>query len=862
MHSPTPNRQSFEIPSASTSQRVKKAWLLLTTLTSCLLTAGLSAATLTYDNDVNDANGITEGTTSGWNTTPTNTPWYDSINDTFLAWPNTSADIAIFGGGSSGTAGSVTVGTVTANGIIFNTPNAGSYTLTGGTITLAGTTPTLTANADATINSILAGADGLTKNGTGNLTLGGAASNTYTGTTNVLAGTLTLNKTGGQAVSGDVIINGGLLIWARSNMVSTTASITLISGGLQLAGYTQTVANLTLLGGNSNANTSSNGGTFTVTDTLTVSQSGALGLNSNGQWTVNKADFTGSTAALNLTGNGARITQFNVGGGGLILSGQTVNLSKGSVATAQGSELVIDGKVTASGSNTIRLNGSNTFGAAQLRLAGTHEWEVATDGLITITANIVGSAGLTKTGAGSILISGTEANTFTGMTTVSGGTLRLGKTAGVAAIQGDITVLTGGILDWDTANQLSLDTNIFLNGGSLKFDNQTQTFASLTQTAGTVNFNNGTNSGLVTITGLLRVSGGSGINLNSAAVWSVGAADFTGFNGTAISLYANSPSRVNQFIVGEGGLTLSGQTLSVAKASADTGLGSELTLNGDVTASGTNNINAGSNLYGVSQVQLGEEDRTFNITAGTTSSTANFVSTGGGVIKTGSGILALNAFNTYTGNTTINAGTLKLGTAGTVNVSPVITVAEGAFFNVSDVLNFAIQFDQRLEGGGTVTGALALGFGATLAPGTTGGDGFQKLTITGTLALDFGSQTLLQIAGLDAYDQIRVDGNLTQVTGAQIIVSGEDFTPELGQTFQLFDWGGLSSFTGNLGDTYRDGSADDATDLNLPDISGTGWVWDISQFTTQGIIAIVVPEPSRFMLMLLAGSLLILRRRR
>lgn len=827
-----------------------------------VLSSGLHGAQLTYDNDGNAGNGITEGTSSGWNTTPTNQPWYNTVGGTFSAWPNTNADIAVFGGGTSGTAGSVAVGSVVANGIIFNTPFAGNYTLSGGTITLDGTTPTITANAAATISSVLAGTAGFTKNGTANLTLSGGSANTYSGTTYVSAGNLTLGKTAGvNAVGGDVVINGGVLIWGAANMVPDTASITLLSGGLQIANMTETIANLTITGGNANNNTSSNSGFFTITGTLAINGTAGLGMNSGGQWTVNKADFTGGpVSVLSLTGNSAvRFTQFNVGSGGLILAGNTISLNKGTAAGAFGSELILNGNVTASGTNNLSMGG--TIGSARVNLPIVSTWDI-TAGTTNINVPTFGAGGLTKTGAGNLaLAGGTEANTHSGMTTVSGGSLILAKTAGTNAIAADVTVATGGILDWNAANQLADTSNIFLTGGSLKFDNLAETFASLTQTAGTINYNGDTNSGTVTITGQLRISGGNTMTMNSSAVWSVGSADFSGFSGTVLSLNANSTTVLNQFIVGSGGLTMSGQSMNLNKGTTAGAFGSELTLNGNVTASGNNNFNVGTNVIGVSQINLGTAERTWNITGGTTTSNANIIGNGGGILKTGSGTLALNAANTYTGNTVISGGTLRLGAAGSIDTSPRVTVASGATFDVAAVASFSMKSGQRLEGGGSVTGSITIANGALLAPGILGGNEVGKLTISGALTLASGSQTFLDLSNLGTYDQIAAVGAFTQATGAQIVVQPNGFTPSSGQSFNLLDWGSLVSLSSNLGPLLRDGSEDDTSDLNLPSLVGTGLFWDLSQFATAGVV-FVVPEPSRLVLLFLAGLGMVWRRRR
>lgn len=145
-----------------------------------LAVSSVSAATLNWDP------GLTPATPSGgagtWNTNTTANWTSDLVND--VNWTDTTgADTAVFGG----TGGAVTLaaGGVTANALTFN---VAGYTLGGGSLTLAGATPTITTNADAAISSIITGATGLTKSGSGILTLSGA--NTYAGGTTVSAGTL------------------------------------------------------------------------------------------------------------------------------------------------------------------------------------------------------------------------------------------------------------------------------------------------------------------------------------------------------------------------------------------------------------------------------------------------------------------------------------------------------------------------------------------------------------------------------------------------------------------------------------------------------------------------------------------------
>jgi len=103
--------------------------------------------------------------------------------------------------------------------------------------------------------------------------------------------------------------------------------------------------------------------------------------------------------------------------------------------------------------------------------------------------------------------------------------------------------------------------------------------------------------------------------------------------------------------------------------------------------------------------------------------------------------------------------------------------------------------------------------------------------------------------------------NFLTSTGRLQIVDG-GFTGQQGQIYNLLDWGNLvtANFTGfDVGTNYRSGGLGGGA-LDLPNLS-SGLVWDVSQFTTSGTL-VVVPEPSRLLLILFAGMLLQVRRRR
>jgi autotransporter-associated beta strand protein len=134
--------------------------------------------------------------------------------------------------------------------------------------------------------------------------------------------------------------------------------------------------------------------------------------------------------------------------------------------------------------------------------------------------------------------------------------------------------------------------------------------------------------------------------------------------------------------------------------------------------------------------------------------------------KEGPGTWLLKDPTTFTGTTTISAGTLAVGTTRALETSPRVTVAAGATFDVSAIVGgyvVASATTQTLAGNGTIVGSVTLGAQATLSPGASPG----MLTVTGNATLGAGGNYNWQVfdaagtaGGATGWDLLSVGGVL------------------------------------------------------------------------------------------------------
>jgi autotransporter-associated beta strand protein len=189
-----------------------------------------------------------------------------------------------------------------------------------------------------------------------------------------------------------------------------------------------------------------------------------------------------------------------------------------------------------------------------------------------------------------------------------------------------------------------------------------------------------------------------------------------------------------------GNATLTFDTLTLGRGTTP----ATLSVNGDVTIMGTSGstakIGTSSGTAASGVVDLGGGTRTITVANGAAAVDLQVAVpiVNGGLTKSGSGTMLLTAVNTYSGATTVRAGTLVLGTAATIASSTSIRVDAGATFDVSQKAGgYVIAPGQTISGSGTLVGSVTLSGGvlgmSSLAIGSA--SGLSRLTKTsGTIA--------------------------------------------------------------------------------------------------------------------------------
>ena len=735
--------------------------------------------------------------------------------------------------------GSIAASSGVVDGGVFDisgtTSGASITTLSGaGSVTLGAETLTLT-NASGTFAGAASGTGGLTVSG-GTETLTGA--NTYTGVTAIGAGaTLALSGTGSIASSSGVADAGTFSLAALSSGPSITSlsgagsvtlgaeTLTLTNASGTFSGVASGTGGLTLAGGTetlTGANTYTGATSINAGTTLALSAAGSIAASSGvaDAGTFNIAGHANGTTIAGLSGTGS-----------VILGANTLTLTNGGtfagVASGTGGLTIAAGNETLTGNNTYTGTTTVSGGALTLGVGGTTGSVAGPIALasgvltinhsngVTLAGAISGGGSLVQAGAGTTVLTG--ADSYTGLTSITAGTLALSGAGSIAASSG---VVDGGVFDISgTTSGASITTlsgagSVTLGAETLTLTNASGTFAGAASGTGGLTVSGGTETltGANTYTGVTAIGAGATLALSGTGsiASSSGVADAGTFSLAALSsgpsitslsgagsvtLGANTLTLTNAagtfsgVASGTGGLTLAGGTETLTGANTYTGAtainGGTLTLGGTgsalpatsvvTVASGAtlalaSNQTLGS-LSSTGAVNLGSSVLSINANGATTTISGPIVGTGG-LTKIGGGELFLTGTDTFSGPTTVAAGILAIN--GALPNSVVSVLSGGA-----------------LHGSG-VAGNVAIGAGGIIAPGNSIG----TLTVAGNLTLAPTAIYQDEVNAAGASDLIQVGGKATLGGTVQVLAAPGSYARQTIYTILTAAGGVTGTFNG------------------------------------------------------------------
>lgn len=542
------------------------------------------------------------------------------------AAPGTPFFITIAGSGNLNVG--VVIGEATPGFAILKTDTgtcnlSSANTYTGGTFIEGGT---LALTGPGTLYST--GSVELSNNPNATFDISGATSNITIGTLSSIAGntinlganSLTFGQEADTAIAGNVIGSGGSLIKAGSSKVIMTGANTydggtVISGGILAIGSGGTLTSTApvTLNGSSTFDIST-GGDLTI-GSLTAEAGSAIHFGSN-TLTFGTADDT-TVAGTLLAASGGTFTFIKQGSGNVTLSAENTlpdkNLLAGGQITLGHNSALGVGDLDMYDTTILGLNDTITI-ANNLHLTnGSESFDVTsgTAGISGIITSLSGSTSFTKTGAGTLVLSG--ANTYSGQTVLTAGQITLGNNTGIAATS--LTMSAGTTLGLN--DTIAANNTISITGGSpVSID---------------------VSSGSGTLSGGISGDAGSSIVKTGAGILNLAGTN-TYDGGTAITA---GTLTLTGSIDNEGPILMNGS--------------STFDISGITPASlviGSLSADAGTT------VNLGTKGLTFGTDGDSTIAGIIAGDAGSSFTKTGTGSATLSGVNTFAETTTINEGTL------------------------------------------------------------------------------------------------------------------------------------------------------------------------------------------------------------
>jgi len=628
------------------------------------------------------------------------------------------------------------------------------------------------------------------------------------------------------------------------NIISGDGKLT-----LSLAQNDPATNRLIKIGNGASANTYAGGTEIRHVVNTTYGTGHAVGVNSLLVNAVNTGAFGTGDVTLNSQGlNTTAVTTLTSGSGGLQLV-LSANNSMGATAVLTQS---------GNGAGTVFLGStSQTIGGLDSTTTN-KRIQTNTGALIINLAADLSYAGR-LVGTGSLTIGGTHTQTFTGQNSRSGVTTLTGGALSVEVI-GD-----GGTTTGNLSGAAADAANLVFNGGTLKYT------GAAASTDRNFTINAGKTAGF-DVTEELTLGGGAAASTGGLAKLGIGKLILAGSN-----LYTGTTD-VREGILQLVGTVSSSSALNLGSATGNSSgkfiLGSlagavNQTFSGlTTTGAGVANAIVGGNSAMSTLTFDLSSDYSFNGVIGGAGTNENNLA----LVKSGAGTLTLNGANTYTGDTSITAGVLKLGANGSlasrVSVSGTgkldVSDVEGGYamannesFNIgagsSSAGNFNVGNNSQLKingdltgdvevgaggtlsGSGTIEGAVSIADGGVLAPGNSPG----ILTVTDlnlasgsvfefdlVLGLSQGDQLAQTLRGT-AYDGVNVTGDFTGTGAIFRIVLGE------GESFADSFWNSSRTWSG----IFADGSGNP---LDIASIFTGGFEY----YTTLEGVAVVTTGPS------------------
>ena len=472
-------------------------------------------------------------------------------------------------------------------------------------------------------------------------------------------------------------------------------------------------------------------------------------------------------------------------------------------------------------------------------------WRPTDSGDLTLTNAVSGAGALHQIGTGVTSIN--TVNTYTGGTTLAAGTLAIGN--GGALGTGALTVTNGELLG--TASETLANALTFSTFGN------SATFAAAPSTT-------------LTLTGALTLAGKNTIDIGAsgqggnilwestpakaqagdefdvlggvlAAGGSELGATLSLISGTTVEAGATLDWAGNvgaiQGLTGSGTVTDSGaaQTMTLSGATSFSGVISgalSLAASGPIILTGANTYTGTTTIHSGDSLQLGSGGVTGSIAGGDIIDAGaltidrsddvtltNAVSGAGALHQIGTGVTSINTANTYTGGTTLAAGTLAIGNGGALGTGA-LTFASGELLATATA---TVANGINLSTSGSTTTIVA-------APDTT-------LTLSGALKLAGNNTVDLGAPGQDGKivwksapvgtptgDEVDVLGGTLTAGGSQLGAALGIFSGTTVAAGATLDWAGnVGAIQGlqGAGTVTNSGAAQTMTLSGVTNFSGT-----------------------------------------